>query len=232
VKVIHVQKENEDAVRFVCLSDTHMKHRYIDVPQGDVLLLCGDLLIMDRGAEHGGIQQLHDINQWLGTLPHRYKLVLAGNHDRTIEELGKDGVRAIFTNATYLQDEEITLFGIRIYATPISIRGLSINHAFQYQRNSIQMQEAVNRIPEGIDILLTHGPALGYGDGNNGCRYLRERIHQIKPQYHIFGHIHTRHGVYSSLHTPTLFINAASSTFLYTVTHLPIVFDFYPSNKV
>jgi predicted phosphohydrolase len=171
-KVLHANKD-EGAVRFVCLSDTHMKHRFIDVPPGDVLLLCGDLLIMDKGAERGGIQNLEDINRWLGTLPHRHKLVIAGNHDRTIEQLGKDGVRAIFTNATYLQDEEITVFGIRIYATPISIQGISMNRAFQQQRESDQMQQYVNQIPEGIDILMTHGPPLGYGDSNSGCRLLR-----------------------------------------------------------
>jgi len=231
VKVLHASKD-DGAVRFVCLSDTHMKHRLIDVPPGDVLLLCGDLLVMDKGAELGGVQQLEDINQWLGTLPHRYKLVIAGNHDRTIEELGKNRVRAIFTNATYLQDEEVTLLGIRIYATPVSIRGLSWNRAFQYRRESDEMRQLVNRIPEGIDILMSHGPPFGYGDGNRGCRCLRERIHQIQPRYHVFGHIHTHYGVYLSPIVPTIFINTSSSTILYSVTHLPIVFDFYLPEKV
>ena len=46
-------------VRFVCISDTHGKHRQINVPDGDVLLHAGDITNM------GEPQQLEDFAEWL-----------------------------------------------------------------------------------------------------------------------------------------------------------------------
>lgn len=60
-------------------------------------------------------------------------------------------------------------------------------------------------IPEDTDILVTHGPPLHildellYVDGTPkgqfvGCPHLAEKIKEIKPDLHIFGHIHCQHG--------------------------------------
>ena len=52
------------------------------------------------------------------------------------------------------------------------------------------------KIPEGIDILITHGPPIGHGDlclshQRAGCvDLLREIQERVKPKYHVFGHIH------------------------------------------
>jgi hypothetical protein len=40
-----IQKQH---LRVVCLSDTHERHLSIDVPPGDVLIVAGDLLAMNR----------------------------------------------------------------------------------------------------------------------------------------------------------------------------------------
>ena len=53
-----------------------------------------------------------------------------------------------------------------------------------------------NQIPSNTDILVTHGPPLGFGDQNKrnircGCVELLHSVQQrIKPKYHIYGHIH------------------------------------------
>lgn len=53
-----------------------------------------------------------------------------------------------------------------------------------------------NLIPNDTDILITHGPPVGYGDKmysdkNVGCVELLTTIqNRVKPKYHIFGHIH------------------------------------------
>ncbi len=57
-------------------------------------------------------------------------------------------------------------------------------------------QDKWDLIPEGVDLLMTHGPPLGYGDlckgGHRaGCLQLLHTIQRkIKPKYHVFGHIH------------------------------------------
>jgi len=63
-------------MRIVALADTHGLHRQIIVPPGDLLIHAGDL------TRHGEVDELRDFNVWLGALPHRHKLVIAGNHDR------------------------------------------------------------------------------------------------------------------------------------------------------
>ncbi len=56
-------------------------------------------------------------------------------------------------------------------------------------------------IPEGVDILMVHGPPLGRGDLTTrgvraGCEDLLNAIQErVKPQLCVFGHIHEGHGV-------------------------------------
>ena len=63
-------------MRLVCISDTHSLHRRIpEIPDGDVLIHAGDCL----GA--GTLDDVVHLDNWLGSLPHRHKIVIAGNHD-------------------------------------------------------------------------------------------------------------------------------------------------------
>ena len=88
-------------------------------------------------------------------------------------------------------------------------------------------------IPEGIDILITHGPSWGILDdveGNRnvhlGCELLAERIKQIKPKIHICGHIHTGHGHYYDGNTH--YFNASALNERYLYSHKPWTIDWNP----
>lgn len=63
------------AVRFVCLSDTHSWHAKHEVPEGDVFLHAGDF------TRNGEQEDIASFAAWLKALPHRHKVVIAGNHD-------------------------------------------------------------------------------------------------------------------------------------------------------
>jgi 3',5'-cyclic AMP phosphodiesterase CpdA len=52
------------ALRIVCISDTHGHHRELSVPAGDLLVHAGDL------TRKGELDELRNLNAWLGTLPH------------------------------------------------------------------------------------------------------------------------------------------------------------------
>ena len=67
-------------MRIIMISDTHAQHRRVDIPDGDVLVHAGDI------TRRGGLDDLADFNAWLGTLPHRHKVVIAGNHDWFCEQ--------------------------------------------------------------------------------------------------------------------------------------------------
>ena len=64
----------------VLLSDTHELHREVDVPAGDILIHAGDFTMFSRSLE-----AIEDFNEWLGELPHRYKIVCPGNHEFFLE---------------------------------------------------------------------------------------------------------------------------------------------------
>ena len=57
---------------------------------------------------------------------------------------------------------------------------------------------ASNPIPDGIDIVMTHGPPKGILDccpqGNVGCENVLQAIRRVKPMMHCFGHIHESNG--------------------------------------
>ena len=66
-----------DKVRFVCMSDTHSLIRNImfDIPNGDVFIHAGDF------TKCGQKDEVISFNKWLGSLPHKHKIVIAGNHE-------------------------------------------------------------------------------------------------------------------------------------------------------
>ena len=83
-------------------------------------------------------------------------------------------------------------------------------------------------IPGDTDILLTHGPPHGILDScsdgfNAGCQDLLEKVTEIKPLIHLFGHIHEAYGVFQN--ESTIFINGSNCTLSYKPSNLPIVVD-------
>jgi hypothetical protein len=67
-------------IRVVCISDTHNIIPTKEIPKGDVLIHCGDMTVDGTVAE---IQAQVD---WLRGLPHRWKVVVGGNHDSWLDE--------------------------------------------------------------------------------------------------------------------------------------------------
>jgi 3',5'-cyclic AMP phosphodiesterase CpdA len=89
-------------LRIVVISDTHGLHERIAVPDGDVLVHAGDLTARGRREE------LEAFNDWLGHLPHRHKLIIAGNHDWVCAQKPRLTPQML-SNATYLCDTLVTI---------------------------------------------------------------------------------------------------------------------------
>jgi len=209
-------------MRLVCLSDTHSLHRSIPaIPDGDVLIHAGDCLGV------GTLDNLEDLNDWLGTLPHRHKIVIAGNHDWVFQQ-APELAREALSNATYLQDSGSEIDGIRFWGSPWT--PTFMDWAFMLERGE-PLHEKWQQIPRTTDVLITHGPPRGIGDlvamgfrcQNVGCVNLLDRIQELSLKAHIFGHIHEGYGEYS--HGNTRLINASICTGRYEPTNPPIVLD-------
>ncbi len=70
----------------VIVSDTHDQLNKLSVPQGDVLIHCGDF------CRAGTMDEVLQFNTDFTRLPHQDKIVVAGNHD--VPFIGQEKVQA------------------------------------------------------------------------------------------------------------------------------------------
>jgi hypothetical protein len=178
-------------VRIVAVADTHLFHRELDVPDGDVLVHAGDLC---RG---GDLDELRETAEWLAGLPHRHKVIVAGNHDWAFVH-EPAAARSAIAGMIYLQDSEAVIEGLRFYGSPW--QPAFHDWAFNLPRGA-PLAQVWAKIPSGLDVLITHSPAQGLGDrtpvaGRTGCADLRARIALARPRLHLFGHIHQDGGLW------------------------------------
>lgn len=179
-------------MKIALFSDTHASHGRIRIPDADILIFAGDMTHCRTARD------VSAFNSFLGALPHTHKIVIGGNHDyRLARELER--ARSLVSEAVYLLDEFVVIAGITIYGTPW--QPLFNEHAcdaFALPRGKA-LKEKWDMIPPGVDILVTHTPPLGILDRDGpisyGCSDLAAVVAERKPRYHVFGHIHSRHGM-------------------------------------
>ena len=190
-------------MRIVAVADTHLFTDDFIVPDGDVFVHAGDM------CQAGTIAELLAVVTWLADLPHRHKVIIAGNHDWSFIDARNDA-RALVAAVHYLQDQALELDGVRFYGSPWQPE--FGGWAFNLPRGP-QIAERWNLIPPGLDVLITHGPPAGFGDrtprgGRVGCADLLQRIDVVRPRLHLFGHIHEDGGVWT--HGDTTFANVTT----------------------
>ncbi len=212
-------------LRIVAISDTHTLHDRVRVPEGDVLVHGGDL------TSNGDLDDVSRFDEFLGRLPHRHKVVIAGNHDFCFEQR-PEAARRRLTHCIYLQDEAVEIEGVKFWGSPW--QPWFYDWAFNLKRGAA-LQEKWAMIPSDIDVLVTHGPPLGEGDqtfrGERvGCQDLREAVLRVRPKVHIFGHIHEGAGVTRGEHT--VFANACTCDLDYEPKNPPIVLDLHADGRV
>lgn len=183
----------------VQISDTHNCHRQLaNLQAADVLVHCGNFT--DMGTE----QEVLDFLNWLIELPYKHKVFVTGNHDLCLWEAAD--IEGLPSNVHFLQDRGCEIEGMKFYS-------LGYNHSEQL-------------IPNDIDILVTHEPPCMILDKSNGTHWgnapLRNKVMEISPKYHLFGHAHEAYGTIK--HGETIFSNAAILDDHYKMCHQPKVF--------
>ena len=200
--------------RIVSISDTHGKHRLVQCPAADVLVHCGDILsrnacaLKNNGRNHKkGRVALRDFNDWLGEQSQcRSKVVIGGNHDATLEEIGDERAQQLLSNATYLHDSAGEVEGLRIYGSPWS-SGKSANRAFQ-ANTPVGLLGKMHAAR--IDILVCHS----YNEALMGA---------VAPSLFLSGH---SHGMFGVLHdSPCIAVNSSICDTVYRTANFPVVHD-------
>lgn len=204
--------------RLVIISDTHGHHEDVALPDGDVLLHAGDL------TGRGSLEDLRAVHAWLARQPHPHKVVIAGNHDFCLQR-EPAVARAVLTACEYLEDEEVTVAGVRVYGSPW--QPWFFDWAFNLPRGA-EIRARWEHIPQGLDVLLTHGPPAGVLDVTStgdavGCEDLAEVVARVRPRLHVFGHIHESYG--RVLRDGVHFVNASTCDHHYHPTRAPVVVD-------
>ena len=134
------------------------------------------------------------------------------DHGRAMEIM--TGRLAEEAGVTFLRGEgtyEFFLRGgrrLRVYASPYTPAfgdwAFAYDHSQDRFNDPSQVAEGIatiaeNPIPDGVDIVMTHGPPKGVLDscaqGNVGCENLLRAVGRVRPLAHCFGHVHEGYGV-------------------------------------
>ena len=131
--------------------------------------------------------------EYLVTVSNKPLLYVHGNHDEKYDVKEPSG-------CTCIDDDVYVLDGIKI---------LGLGGSFKYKDNSkymyseYQMKRRIKKLRRkikklgGIDIVVSHAPAKGYGDledfAHQGFECFVDLIKEYHPKYFFFGHVHTRY---------------------------------------
>lgn len=200
-------------LRILHISDTH-NHLSGEtpaslLPPADVLVHTGDF------SNSGTVKEYIQFNAWLGSVAHKYRhrIVVLGNHDVFKLRDDWDLARDLLPNATAVPFfEELDVEGLRVYGSPwlyFQNGGYATRKPFRRMPN---LEHRFDEIPEGLDLLLTHGPARGLRDMTTseehiGSRDLYRELMRKRPAMHLFGHIHEDRG--TRVHNGVTAINSA-----------------------
>lgn len=235
-------------MKICIISDTHNKHRLLDLPSADVLIHCGD-------ATMGGtVEEFAAFGNWFGKLPYNTKLFVPGNHDFLAQSQPAMVRELLGEEVEMLIDRRLTVVDIdkgevlKVYGTPW-VPNLA-RWAFYGTGEKLAHQFA--QIPDDTQILISHGPPQGIfdeipgmlfpssrlrddeisnaeGDGLHvGSSALSQRTLELANlKLHCFGHIHEGYGSGWRMTTEPAYqiVNASNCDEVYNLINPPIVVD-------
>lgn len=216
-------------MKCVAVSDIHCQD--VITPAADLLLVAGDITMQ------GAARELEWYCDWLSRQPQRHKVWIAGNHELGLEARpGLAQELAAATGSIYLEDSGCTIEGIKIWGTPVT--PWFMDWAYNRRRGK-EIAAHWHKVPEGTDILLSHGPPQGFLDAlpsgeSVGCADLLIALCEDlvrPPRYLVCGHIHCGYGEATLRRADGLqvrIINASSCNESYAAVNPPVVFELSP----
>lgn len=186
-------------MRIFAFSDQHGSLDFKLPGEADLILCAGDVCpdFFPRTAYGSTLQQKWLREKWSPFVADYTVLATFGNHDF---------VQKYDASKHFKVDELITVNDIKIWFSPWSNEFMK----WSWMMHPQALREIYERIPEGIDILVSHQPPYGFGDqlppflrrededpeGHIGSKELLATIDRVKPKAVICGHIHSGYGIY------------------------------------
>jgi len=201
-------------MKFWHFGDSHTYHNQLEIPPVEMVIFSGDC--SNTRDPLNNQNEIRDFLSWFGELPIKYKVFVAGNHDVSLET--QHIVKEDFEDKgiVYLCNEEVEIEGVKIWGSPYT--PTFGDWSFMKPRHKIG--QIWDQIPYDIDIVITHGPPKGILDltydrkgvlENAGCGSLRTKLFNIKPKYHLFGHIHNDEDIINAGYTKLSVFNTIFS---------------------
>jgi hypothetical protein len=223
-------------MKIACYSDIH--GRLPKVVPCDLAIIAGDIGPDTGLPKEIGFLQGHFL-PWLRNFP--LAVFIAGNHDRIFEQaphliprdweaFGGNVPRSpkeiggpMEGRYAYLEDSRCGVYceklnqGLSVWGSPWTLP----YGRYCFMTSESGIADRLSVVPEGIDILVSHGPPYGYGDPgrpdcedcppiNAGSLALLDTIHRVKPRLIVCGHLHGGRGIYQI--GPTTVINASCTS--------------------
>ena len=199
-------------MKITCISDTHMHHKKIAMPETDMIIHAGDF------TYHGEIAEVQKFLRWYGGQKAKYKLLICGNHEVEISkqpELLKamcenEGIQLLYNSHTVIE-------GLTIFGSPNSLK---FGNGWAYNSTENELENIYHTVLPDTDIVITHGPAYGRLDkvlsGQLvGSMALTKRLTELSNlKLHVTGHIHESRG--TLLRNGVLTVNASICGIPYT----------------
>ncbi|KAK3606448.1 hypothetical protein CHS0354_041390 [Potamilus streckersoni] len=167
IKVGAVDNPSAKCVRIVHVSDTHMMHNDIPLPNANILVHSGDFSkaslsrVLFRSSAFQDLTR--EIDRYFEKVPIKHKLLVAGNHEVSFPGYSVDEIQSRLKHVTYLQDSSLEVEGIKFYGSPwTACRWYSPAKAFT--EDGHRLGRKWEKIPSDTDVLVTHMPPLSIGD--------------------------------------------------------------------
>lgn len=199
------------------ISDLH--GHYPKLEGGDLLIVAGDLTATDSENDWCNFEI------WICNQKYKEKIIISGNHDNFLQSMDEHRMCRYWdkVGVTYLCDSgtEFTYYPrlhpseegqvlerktYKIWGIPWTPRFLGMNPkcmAFTYYDEEWYKDEVLGKIPDDVDILISHGPGWGMHDTNiyvERCgsksltKWIGDHVNTLK--LFVCGHIHEDYGIY------------------------------------
>ena len=171
-------------MKLLLLSDVESKYLWDYYQPGrldgiDLILSCGDL-----NAEY---------LSFLVTMGRAPLLYVHGNHDRRYATHPPEGCDCI-------EDKLVKINGLRILGLGGSLRYNGGSNQYTEREMARRLMRLWPQLlwAGGVDIVLTHAPIRGLGDGDDlphrGFQCFHKLLDRFHPRYFIHGHVHRNYG--------------------------------------
>lgn len=226
-------------MRIVAISDLHGQFPK-SIPECDLLIIAGDLCpdvfegrFPARNYPERQLKWFENIFvPWAERQPAEFVVSTWGNHDFC----GHLKPNAHYDKLDVVSDGPVIVTGTKLWLTPWSNQFMD----WAFMKPHAELAEVYAKIPEDVDILVSHQPPYGYGDlypnlesgkmEHIASQELLYTIERVRPSIVVCGHLHGGHGMYQEHGTTIYNVSILNEGYqlYYPVTEIEVPDAEYP----